>query len=124
MAGLTALLDKRVEDPTLIQAVRIDGRFTRLKVRSVPAQTPSYRPLADIVPKEQTGYSGKIMEVLSEYERAEDLINIGAYQTGSNKKIDYAVSMVDKIRLFLRQDSDEKATMEETMDSMRILFYV
>jgi acetolactate decarboxylase len=33
--------------------VRIDGRFTRLKVRSVPAQTPPYRPLADIVPREQ-----------------------------------------------------------------------
>ena len=54
MAGLTALLEKRVEDPTLIQAVRIDGRFTRLKVRSVPAQTPPYRPLTAIVPSEQT----------------------------------------------------------------------
>jgi flagellum-specific ATP synthase len=82
------------------------------------------RVMKDIVSKEQTGYYGKIMEILSEYERAEDLINIGAYQAGSNKKIDYAVSMVDKIRLFLRQNSDEKATLEETMNSMRILFYV
>jgi acetolactate decarboxylase len=54
MAGLTALLDTSVADPTLIQAVRIDGRFTRLKVRSVPAQTPPYRPLTAIVPSEQT----------------------------------------------------------------------
>ena len=54
MAGLTALLDSRIDDPTLVQAVRIDGRFARLKVRSVPAQTPPYRPLTDIVPKEQT----------------------------------------------------------------------
>ena len=54
MAGLTALLDSRIEDPTLVQAVRIDGRFSRLKVRSVPAQTPPYRPLNDIVPREQT----------------------------------------------------------------------
>jgi len=82
------------------------------------------RVMKDIVTEEQTGYYGKIMEVLSEYERAEDLINIGAYQAGSNKKIDYAVSMVDKIRLFLRQNSDEKATLEEAMNSMRILFYV
>jgi flagellum-specific ATP synthase len=82
------------------------------------------RIMKDIVPKEQTGYHGRITEILSEYERAEDLINIGAYQSGSNKKIDYAVSMVDKVRLFLRQNSDEKVTMDETMDSMRILFYV
>lgn len=82
------------------------------------------RIMKDIVPREQTEYSSKIIEVLSEYERAEDLINIGAYVAGSNKKIDYAISMVDKIKLFLRQRSDERATMEETMDSMKILFYV
>ena len=63
------------------------------------------RVMKDIVSREQTGYYGKIMEVLSEYERAEDLINIGAYQAGSNKKIDYAISMVDKIGLFLEAES-------------------
>jgi flagellum-specific ATP synthase len=82
------------------------------------------RLMKDITSKEQSGYAGKILEVLAEYERAEDLINIGAYQAGSNKKIDYAISMVDKIRLFLRQDSDERAGVDETLDSMRILFYV
>ena len=48
-AGLTALLDSRIADPTLVQAVRIEGRFARLKVRSVPAQTPPYRPLTEVV---------------------------------------------------------------------------
>ena len=82
------------------------------------------RIMKDIVPKQQTEYSSKIIEVLSEYERAEDLINIGAYVSGSNKKIDYAISMVDKIKLFLKQGSDERTTLEEAMDSMKILFYV
>jgi flagellum-specific ATP synthase len=82
------------------------------------------RVMKDIVEREQVGYAGKILEVLAEYERAEDLINIGAYQAGSNKKIDYAISMVDKVRTFLKQDSGEKAGLEETLDSMRILFYV
>jgi flagellum-specific ATP synthase len=82
------------------------------------------RIMKDIVSTEQIEYSSKIIEVLSEYERAEDLINIGAYVSGSNKKIDYAVSMVDKIKLFLRQKSDEPSTLEEAMDAMKILFYV
>jgi acetolactate decarboxylase len=30
-------------------AVRIDGRFERLRARSVPAQTPPYRPLTEVV---------------------------------------------------------------------------
>jgi flagellum-specific ATP synthase len=82
------------------------------------------RVMKDIVTKEQTGYAGRILETMAEYERAEDLINIGAYQAGSNKRIDYAIGMIDKIKVFLRQNSDERATMDETMDSMRILFYV
>ena len=51
-AGLTALLDAQIADATLVQAVRIEGRFAQLKVRSVPTQTPPYRPLAEVV-KEQ-----------------------------------------------------------------------
>ncbi len=82
------------------------------------------RVMKDIVPREQTEYAGKIIEVLAEYERAEDLINIGAYASGSNKKIDYAISMMEKVKLFLTQKSEERATIEETINSMRILFYV
>ncbi len=48
-ARLTAVLDARIADPTLVQAVRIEGRFARLKVRSVPSQTPPYRPLTEVV---------------------------------------------------------------------------
>jgi flagellum-specific ATP synthase len=81
------------------------------------------RIMKDIVPREQTGYASRIIEVLSEYERAEDLINIGAYSPGSSKKIDYAISMVDRVKTFLTQGNDERATLEETIDSMRILFY-
>jgi flagellum-specific ATP synthase len=82
------------------------------------------RVMKDIVARQQTEYAGKIIEVLAEYERAEDLINIGAYASGSNRKIDYAISMMEKVKLFLTQKSDEKATLEETINSMRILFYV
>ncbi len=82
------------------------------------------RIMKDIVSNEQRDYAAKVIEVLSEYEKAEDLINIGAYVSGSNKKIDYAISMVDKIRIFLKQKSGEKVNLEKTIDSMKILFYV
>jgi flagellum-specific ATP synthase len=82
------------------------------------------RLMKDISAKEQTEYAGKIIEILSEYERAEDLINIGAYTPGSNKKIDYAVTMIDKVKTFLTQGIDDRVTLEETLNSMKILFYV
>ncbi|MCX5815039.1 MAG: FliI/YscN family ATPase [Proteobacteria bacterium] len=82
------------------------------------------RTMKDIVPGEQTEYAGRIIGILSEYERAEDLINIGAYNPGSNEKIDYSISMMDKVRTFLTQGVDEKVTLEDSRNSMKILFYV
>jgi flagellum-specific ATP synthase len=81
------------------------------------------RIMKDIALKEQVEYASKIVEILSEFERAEDLINIGAYSPGSNKKIDYAISMMEKVKIFLTQGIDEKATLEETFNSMKLLFY-
>jgi flagellum-specific ATP synthase len=81
------------------------------------------RIMKDIVPQEQTEYASRIVEILAEFERAEDLINIGAYSPGSNKKIDYAMAMIERVKLFLKQQVDEKVTVEEAVNSMKILFY-
>jgi flagellum-specific ATP synthase len=79
--------------------------------------------MKDIVAKEQLQFASRITEILSEYERAEDLINIGAYNPGSNKKIDYAISMMDRVKTFLSQGVDERVPIEKTVDSMKLLFY-
>ncbi|MEX2396659.1 MAG: FliI/YscN family ATPase, partial [Balneolales bacterium] len=43
-------------------------------------------------------------EVLAVYAEAEDLISIGAYSKGSSPKIDEAISKIDKMNDFLKQD--------------------
>ena len=55
-AALAALLPggARAQLPV---AVRVDGRFARVRVRSVPAQEPPYRRLADVVDEEQRAYT-------------------------------------------------------------------
>ena len=82
------------------------------------------RLMKDITPKEQTEYASRIVEILAEFERAEDLINIGAYTPGNNQKVDHAIEMIDKVRTFLQQGVDERVRLEETQNSMKILFYV
>ncbi|HUZ28679.1 MAG TPA: acetolactate decarboxylase [Solirubrobacteraceae bacterium] len=48
-AGLEAWLAKPLTEPGRPVAVRIDGRFTRVQVRSVPRQTRPYPPLAEAI---------------------------------------------------------------------------
>ena len=45
---LQAFLSKQIHKNNHIQAIRIDGRFSTLKVRSIPQQKPPYRTLAEI----------------------------------------------------------------------------
>ncbi len=46
---LEARLGERVSGARRPTAVRIDGRFAEVHVRSVPRQTPPYRPLAEVI---------------------------------------------------------------------------
>lgn len=57
----------------------------------------------------------KLKAILSTHADAEDLINIGAYVPGSNRRIDVAVESIEKVRAFLRQGPGEAClSIEET----------
>lgn len=57
-------------------------------------------------------------EMLSSYEEAEDLIQIGAYVKGSSESIDRAVENIDIIREFLIQPYHEAAPFEESRERL------
>ena len=48
-AAFATALDARLASVNTVVAVRIHGQFPWLKVRSVPRQTPPYKPLAQVV---------------------------------------------------------------------------
>ncbi len=73
------------------------------------------RVMRDIVSKRHMELAGKARNVMAVYRESEDLINIGAYAAGSNKKIDYAISRIDAINDFLCQGFDESASLDETI---------
>jgi flagellar biosynthesis/type III secretory pathway ATPase len=55
---------------------------------------------------------------LAAYERAEDLINLGAYAAGSNPKLDAAIRGRDQLMEFLRQDAHRAAPLAETLEKL------
>ncbi|MCR4591082.1 MAG: flagellar protein export ATPase FliI [Lachnospiraceae bacterium] len=80
------------------------------------------RCMSQIADKEHKALSGKMKNVMATYQEAEDLINIGAYQKGSNPKIDYAIQKIDTINEFLMQTTDAKFTFEETLELLKGVF--
>jgi len=80
------------------------------------------RLMIDIVSLEHRKASQKLRRVLSVYEEAEDLVNIGAYVKGSNPEIDYTLQMISKVNNYLRQDIDEYTPYSETVSRLIDIF--
>lgn len=65
-----------------------------------------------------------IRRLMSVYAEQEDIINVGAYQKGSNPVIDEAIEAHDAIEEFLMQEETEKVTIEETMKKFAELAHI
>ena len=80
------------------------------------------RCMSAIADPEHKKAAGKLKTVLATYNDAEDLINIGAYRSGANKNIDYAVSKIEKVNAFLMQETDQKFSFEEIRSELLDIF--
>jgi flagellum-specific ATP synthase len=73
------------------------------------------RVMEDIAGLQHKHNAGRLKEMLSTYRKAEDLINIGAYVTGSNPGIDRAVAKIEQINGYLRQQIQENVLYEDSL---------
>ncbi len=72
------------------------------------------RVMKDVVSKDHIDNSNQLKKLLADYKEAEDLISIGAYENGSNPKVDRAIEKIDRINNFLTQEIEEDVSFEET----------
>ena len=61
-------------------------------------------------------------DILATYKEAEDLINIGAYENGSNKNIDMSIAYIDKVNDFLKQRVNENIPFENSKNVLSNMF--
>ena len=76
------------------------------------------RLMVDVVSPDHLAAARRLQEILAVYRKAEDLVNIGAYQPGSNPAIDRALKYIDPVNRFLKQDRDERATFGQTLEEL------
>lgn len=76
------------------------------------------RLMSAVITDEHRVAAQKLREIYATYADAEDLINIGAFSPGSNRRIDGAVSLIDKINEFLIQPVRQRTPFEETVKQL------
>lgn len=80
------------------------------------------RCMGQIATREHKAVAGKLKNVMATYNDAEDLINIGAYKSGSNPSIDYAIKKIGAVNDFLLQSTEDKFDFDETVQMMESIF--
>lgn len=80
------------------------------------------RIMPSVTTPEHMTAAGELRSLLAVYAEAEDLINIGAYVSGSNPRIDRACRYMEAIRNFLRQRSEESTDFQQTVAWLQGMF--
>mgnify|MGYP003867850747 CR=1 FL=1 len=77
------------------------------------------RVMDDIVDEDHIQAAGEMKKMLANYRESEDLINIGAYEEGSNPAVDRAIDHIDGINNFLQQGITEKSNFSQTIQKLK-----
>ncbi|MBP2001119.1 flagellum-specific ATP synthase [Paenibacillus shirakamiensis] len=126
-AFYTVLVDGDDMNEPIADAVRgiLDGHIVLNRNIANKGQFPAIdilasisRVMKDIVTDDQTEAAENLKRLLSIYKESEDLINIGAYQRGSNADIDESIEAIQSILDFVKQKVLEKATYEESYERL------
>lgn len=80
------------------------------------------RLMNDIIDNEHKTLANKFLEVYSVYKKNEDLIKLGLYKQGSDPNIDYALSLIDRMKMYLKQDIVEKRDLADSIHGLNLIF--
>jgi FliI/YscN family ATPase len=122
-AFFTVLVEGDDFNEPVCDAVRaiLDGHITLSRQLGSAGHYPAIQVLDSVsrlqsklaTPKESES-ARRIREALAIYRQSEDLINLGAYVSGSNARLDSAIRSHEEILKFLRQTPADRSSGEET----------
>lgn len=113
------------DDPSdpIADSVRaiVDGHIVLSRELAERGQYPAVdvlsstsRVMSDVISAPHLKNAQAFMSTLATYKEAEDLINIGAYVRGSNRRIDYSLAKIDSMIDYLKQPIEESASLVES----------
>lgn len=109
-----AILDGHI---VLSREIAMEGLYPAIDVlKSIS------RVMPDIVDDRHREFASRFIEVMATYERFEDMINLGAYKTGTNPKLDRAIEMIDKLKSYIRQDMKNRRDFADSLQGLYLIF--
>jgi len=76
------------------------------------------RVMHEIVDHKQLDLSRQFRQMLSTYQHNRDLIAIGAYQRGTDPRVDAAIALWPRMQKFLAQDIHENVSLQGSVTAL------
>lgn len=130
-AFYTVLVDGDDFNEPIADAVRgiLDGHIVLSRALAAKNHYPAIdvlnsvsRLMPEIAEEEHRKTASLARDLMATYKDSEDLINIGAYVKGSNKKIDMAITYNDSIEKYLKQGIREHTSFKDNLLALNSIF--
>ena len=109
-----AILDGHI---TLSRSLAESGHYPAIDIEASVSRT-----MPNIVPKEHLALAQRFRQIYARYRHNEDLITVGAYSSGSDSDVDYAVEKFPEMQQFLQQGIHEGLRLKESLGKLEKIF--
>jgi flagellum-specific ATP synthase len=106
----------------------LDGHISLSREMAEAGQYPAIdveasisRAMTEITDDQHLQAARRFRQIYSTYQRHRDLISVGAYQTGSDPRVDEAIAYHPRLIEFLQQDMRQKVPLVESLDDLERL---
>ncbi len=99
------LLSRELAHQNIYPAVDILGSISRL--------------MPEICDKKHFEFAGKLRNIYSTYTKNADAVSLGAYKSGSDPKVDEAISKHGQIEAYIKQGIDEVVSFEDSIAQIK-----
>jgi len=129
-AFYTVLVEGDDQNDPIADAARaiLDGHFVLSRRIAESGHYPAIdveasvsRAMHEIVPADHLELARRFRQLVATYEHNQDLISIGAYQRGSDPRVDAAIALWPRLTKFLQQDRLERVDFAAGLTALRTL---
>ncbi|MGH8548223.1 MAG: flagellar protein export ATPase FliI [Methylococcales bacterium] len=109
-----AILDGHI---VLSRELAESGHFPAINIEASVS-----RAITELADERHLELSRRLRSLLSAYGQNRDFITLGAYQSGSDPRVDEAIQRYPAIRSYLQQGMNERVTLKESLRELEALF--
>jgi flagellum-specific ATP synthase len=126
----TVLADGDDQNDPVVDTARsiLDGHIVLSRDLAQRGQYPAVdvgaslsRVMSDVADPRQNALARKLRALVSAYESNRDLLLMGAYRAGADPLIDRGIALHPQISAFLKQETDERISLHQSMADLEAL---